>query len=185
MKFVSLCCTFGMFDRNLRKANCKVRVAHAIPALVLHDAVEMEDQGAKRGVIGIGQVVDLLMQGVAPGTFVFDPGGVDESIVSPAGEQRLGKIAEELFQQSGDRVHIVVEVCRVAEVEVGRVVVESVAQGVDVRGCAGQPVDAFDVEAEEVDGLHALVDDHGDGGLVAGEELFEVDAEDWAGGRFA
>lgn len=126
MKFVSLCCTFGMFDRNLRKANCKVRVAHAIPALVLHDAVEMEDQGAKRGVIGIGQVVDLLMQGVAPGTFVFDPGGVDESIVGSAGEQRFGEITEELLEQSGDRVHVMMEVGRVAEVEVGGIVVESV-----------------------------------------------------------
>ena len=174
-----------MVDWDLRKANCEIRIAHAIPALVLHDAMQMQNQSAQGSVIRIGQVVDLLMQSIAPGAVVFDPSSVDESIVSAAGEQRLGKIAEELFQQSGDRVHIVVEVCRVAEVEVGRGVVESVAQGVDVRGCAGQPVDAFDVEAEEVDGLHALVDDHGDGGLVAGEELFEVDAEDWAGGRFA
>jgi hypothetical protein len=145
----------------------------------------MQNQSPQRSVIRIGKIVDLLVQGIAPGAIVLDSGGVDESIVSATGEQRLGKIAEELLEQSGDRVHIVVEVGRVAEVEVGRVVVESVAQGVDVRGCAGQPVDAFDVEAEEVDGLHALVDDHGDGGLVAGEELFEVDAEDWAGGRFA
>ena len=185
MKFVSLCCTFGMFDRNLRKANCKVRVAHAIPALVLHDAVEMEDQGAKRGVIGIGQIVDLLMQGIASGAFIFYSGGVDESVVSPAGKQRLGKIAEELLEKSGDRVHIVVEVGWVAEVEVGGVVVESVTQSIDVRGCAGEPVDTFDVEAEEVDGLHALVDDHGDGRLIAREELFEIDAKDGSGWRFA
>lgn len=71
---------------DLREANCKVGVAHTIPTLVLHDAVEMEDQSAQRSVIGIGQVIDLLVQGIASGTIVFDPGGVDESIVSSAGE---------------------------------------------------------------------------------------------------
>ena len=54
-----------------------------------------------------------------------------------------------------------------------------------MRGCAGEPVDAFDVEAEEVDGLHALVDDHGNGRLVACEELLEVDAKDWSRWCFA
>lgn len=77
-----------------------------------------------------------------------------------------------------------VEVGRVAEVEVGRVVVEGITQSVDVRGCAGQSVDTFDIKTEEVDGLHALVDDHGNSGLVACEELFEVDAKDWSGWRF-
>jgi hypothetical protein len=111
---------------HLRKANCKVGVAHAIPALVLHDAVEVEDQGAQRSVIGIGQVVDLLMQSIASGAIVFDPGSVDEGIVSSASEQRLGKITEELLEQGCNRIHVMVEVGRVAEVEVRRVVVEGV-----------------------------------------------------------
>jgi hypothetical protein len=54
-----------------------------------------------------------------------------------------------------------------------------------VRGCAGQPVDAFDIKAEEIDGLHALVDDHRNSRLIAREEFFEVDAKDWSGWRFA
>ena len=71
-----------------------------------------------------------------------------------------------------------VEVCWVAEVEVRSIVVESITKGGNVCSRAGSSVDAFNFEAEEVNGLHALVDDHGDGGLIAGEELFEADTED-------
>ena len=88
------------------------------------------------------------MQRVATGTWILDSCRVDESIVCYAGEQGVWQIAEELLEKSCDRADVVVEVCWVAEVEVGSVVVESVAEGVDVGSCAGSSVDAFDLEAE-------------------------------------
>jgi hypothetical protein len=163
---------------NIRKANSQVRAAHAVASFVLDDAVEMQDERTQCSIVRVWKIVDLLMQRVATGTGVFDSRRVDESIVCYAGEQGVWQVAEELLEKSCDRADIVVEVCRVAEVEVGSVVVKSVTEGVDVGRCAGSSVDAFDFEAEEVDGLHALVDNHGDGGLIASEEFFETDTED-------
>ena len=48
---------------------------------------------------------------------------------------------------------------------------------------AGETVDALDFEAEGVDGEDALDYDHGHGGVVAGEEVGQAEAEDGAGGR--
>jgi hypothetical protein len=142
----------------------------------------MQNKRAQCSIVRVWQIVDLLMQGIAPGTFVLDSSSIDESVVRPASEEWVWQVTEELLEQCGHRVDIVVEIGRVAEVEVRGIVVESVAQGVDVRCCAGRSVDSFDVEPEEVDSLHALVDDHRHSGLVAGEELFETDAKDRACG---
>jgi len=50
---------------------------------------------------------------------------------------------------------------------------------VHVRPGPGDAVDAFNFKAVQVDGLDALVDDHGDGRAVALEELVEGKAKDW------
>lgn len=72
------------------------------------------------------------------------------------------------------------EVRWVAEVQgwvVGRESVECVTESVDLRGCARLAVDSFDLKAEDVDGLHALEDDHGYGRLIASEERVKGNAE--------
>ena len=138
----------------------------------------MQDECTQCSIVRVRKIVDLLMQRVTTGTWIFYSRRIDEAIVCHAGEQGVRQITEELLKKSRNRANIMVEVCWVAEVEVGSIVVESVTKGGDVCGRAGSSVNAFNFEAEEVDGLHALVDDHGDGRLVAGEELFETDAED-------
>lgn len=169
---------------NLRKADSQVRAAHAVASFVLDDAVEMQNERTQCSIVRVRKIVDLLMQRVATGTWILDSRRVDEAIVCCVGEQGVRQVTEELLEESGNRANIMVEVCWVTEVEVGGVVVESVTKGGDVCSRAGSSVDAFNFETEEVDGLHALVDDHGNGGLIAGEEFFETDAEDRARGCF-
>lgn len=118
--------------RYLRKANGEVRVAHAVAAFILHHAVKVQHKSTESSVIGIRQIVDVLVQGVASGTFIFNPCGVDEGAVRLVREQWIGQVAEELLQQRCYGIDIVVEVGWVPEVQVGRVLVEGVAQGVDV-----------------------------------------------------
>jgi len=141
--------------------------------------MHMQHQRPQRRVIRIRQVVDALVQRVPARVLVFDARGVDEAAVARVREQGIGQVAEELLEEGGNAVDVLVEVGRVAEVDGGAaVVVELVAQHVDVRAGAREAVDAFDVQAEGVDREDALDDDHGHGGLVAVEELVERDAED-------
>lgn len=118
--------------RNLRKANSQVRATHTIASFVLDDAVKMQDERAKRGVVRIWKIVDLLVQRVTTGTWILNSRRVDESIVCSTSEQGVWQITEELLEKSRNRADIVVEIGWVAEIEVGRVVVESVTKGVDV-----------------------------------------------------
>jgi len=170
--------------KNIRKANSQVGASHTVAAFILHDAVQMQDERTQCGIVRVWEIVDLLVKRVPTGTWVVNSRRIDEGIVCPAGEQWVWQVAEELLEKGSHRVDIVVEVGRVAEVEVGSVVVECVTKGVNVRSCAGHSVNSFDFEAEEVDGLHTLVDDHGDCGLVTGEEFFQTDTENGARGCF-
>jgi hypothetical protein len=177
-RFVSKISFCSNGEGHVRKADSQVRATHTVASFVLDNAMEMQDERTQCSIVRVWKIVDLLMKRVTTGTWILDSRRVDESIVCSASEQGVWQITEELLEKSCNRANIVVEIGRVAEVEVGRVVVESVTQGVDMRSRARSSVDAFDFETEKVDSLHALVDDHRDSGLIAGEELFEADTED-------
>lgn len=100
-------------------------------------------------------------------------------------KQRIRQIPEKLLQQTRHSRHIVKEILRVPEIQlrVVGVMVESVFQLRRVLRVAVDAVYPFVVQAVGVDGLDALHDDGGDGGLVALEEVGEADAEDGADGR--
>ena len=137
----------------------------------------MQDECTQCSIVRVWKIIDLLMQGIATGTWVFNSRRVNEAIVCSAGKQRIGQVTEELLEKSCNRANIMMEIGWVAEVEVRSVVVKSVTKGGDVCGRAGSSVDAFNLKTKEVHGLHALVNDHGDGRLIAGEELFETHAK--------
>ena len=100
-----------------------------------------------------------------------------------------------MFEEAGYAVYIVVKSCRVAEVDergvcgslerVGiericeeRTVVEESLDLLDVAGCSTESVDALNVQTEEVNGLHALIDNHRNGGLISCVQVIKVDAKD-------
>lgn len=72
-----------------------------------------------------------------------------------------------------------VEVFRIPKVKggVARVGVEHVLELVDVVHGPGLAIDALDAETEQVDGLDALIDDHGHGQPVALVQLGQRHAE--------
>lgn len=161
-----------------------VRV-HAVDVRGLDDAVEVQAEGAEGGVVGVGEGVDDGVEGVPAHDVVVVLGRLDERVVVLVGEQRVRQLAEELLQQARNTVDVVEEVLRVAEVEGAglRLGVEHVLQLLDVGHAATLPVDALDAQAEEVDGLDALVDRQGYGQAVAFIKAAEVYTEDGVEGR--
>lgn len=53
------------------KYDGEVLRAHAVGAGIVHDAVQVQRQGAQRGVVGVGQAVDDGVQRIAADGFVF------------------------------------------------------------------------------------------------------------------
>jgi hypothetical protein len=56
------------------------------------------------------------VNGIAACRSVFDASGIYEVVVRAARQKRVGKLAEELFEKTSDTVYIVVERCRITEV---------------------------------------------------------------------
>lgn len=115
--------------------DCQVVRVHAIDMRVIHNTVEMESEGAKSGVVGVGKAVDDSMEGVTADNVVvmfcwWRLDGVrwqaivgvrtscsNEAIVVLIGEERIRKITEKLLQQARNTVHIVIEVLWVPKVK--------------------------------------------------------------------
>jgi hypothetical protein len=106
----------------------------------------MQCEHTQSRIIGVWQVVDDCMQRVATVVIVVDFGGLDELRVGSVGEEWVWKIAKEVFEESGDRGNVVVEVCLVAEVNLRRVYVTGLARimwGVDAMAYRDQIVPSF------------------------------------------
>lgn len=106
----------------------------------------------------------------------------DEFAVEIVGEDGFGEEAEEEFEDGGDGRDVVEEGGGEAEIDLVGVVVKHGAELVDVAFIPGNAVDAFGVEAVEVDCGGAGVDYAGDA-VVAVDERFEGDAKDGVEGR--
>lgn len=48
----------------------------------------------------------------------------------------------------------------------------------DMAGCTAETIDALNIETEEIDSLHTLVDDHGYSRLISVVEFVQADTED-------
>ena len=57
------------------------------------------------------------MNSIATCGGVFDASGIYKVVVRAACQKRVGKLAEELFEEASYTVDIVVEGCRIAEVD--------------------------------------------------------------------
>lgn len=56
------------------------------------------------------------MNGIAACRGIFNASGIYEVVVRAARQKRIGKLAEELFEESSDTVYIVVERCGITEI---------------------------------------------------------------------
>jgi hypothetical protein len=95
----------------------QIRSRHAVLGVMLLDAVEMENQSSEGGVVGIGELIDDGVNSIATGGSIIEAGGIYEVVVRAASQERVGKLAEELFEEASYAVHVVVERCRVTEVD--------------------------------------------------------------------
>ncbi len=77
----------------------------------------MQHQCPHRGVIRIRQLVDERMQAVSPLRLLVGFGSVDEALVGFVGEQGVRELLEELLEERGGDVDVVVEVRWVPEVD--------------------------------------------------------------------
>jgi hypothetical protein len=48
----------------------------------------------------------------------------------------------------------------------------------DMAGCTADTIDALNIEAEKIDSLHALINDHGNGCLISVVEVVKADPKD-------
>jgi hypothetical protein len=48
----------------------------------------------------------------------------------------------------------------------------------DMAGCTTDTIDALDIETEEIDSLHALINNHGDSCLISVVEVVKADTKD-------
>lgn len=81
----------------------------------------MEGQGSEGGVVWIGEVVDFCVETVAAGDVIVDSGSVYEALVVFTCEEWVGEVAEELLEDAGYRVDVVIEGFWVSEVDFGGV----------------------------------------------------------------
>jgi hypothetical protein len=84
---------------------------------MLLNAVEMQNQSSEGGIVGIGEFVDDRVNGIAASGSIVEAGGIDEVVVRAACQERVRKLAEELFEETSDTVYIVIERCWVSEVD--------------------------------------------------------------------
>jgi hypothetical protein len=47
----------------------------------------------------------------------------------------------------------------------------------DMAGCTANTIDALKIETEKIDSLHALINNHGNGGLISIVEVIEANTE--------
>jgi len=131
--------------------------------------MQMQYQSPQGRIIRIWQRIDDSMHTIPPHHIIANPRRLDQSLVMLSRHEGIRKFPEELLHQVRSVIDIVVEGLRVPEIDFLGVVLELRLQLLDLEGVAAYAVDAFVVEAEEVDGLDALVDYQRDGGSVATE----------------
>lgn len=81
--------------------------------------MQMQRHCSQGSVVRVGEGIDDGVQAVAAHYVVVEAGGGDESAVLGGGEEGVGEVAEELFEQAGDGVYVVEEAFGVAEVDFG------------------------------------------------------------------
>jgi hypothetical protein len=79
--------------------------------------VKVQNYRTKGGVVWIRQRIDQRMHGVPPHCIVINARSVDELSVELPRENRIGQLAEELFQQAGHTVDIVLKRLGVSKVD--------------------------------------------------------------------
>ena len=47
-----------------------------------------------------------------------------------------------------------------------------------MAGCTADTIDALDIETEEINSLHTLINDHGDSSLISVVEVVKADTKD-------
>lgn len=161
---------------------------------MLLDAVQMKDYSSEGSIVGIGKFVDDGVNSIATCGRVLDASGVYEVVVRAARQERVGKLAEELFEKTSYTVDVVIERCRIAEVNDLRVCnrlddVQSVNKNMhtvvkeslyllDMAGSTTETVNALNIKTEEIDSLHALIDNHRNSRLISVVEFIEADTKD-------
>lgn len=116
------------------------------------------------------------MQRISSRIISINLSGFNKVGVPILGEERVRKLSEEAFEQTGDSCHIVTKVRGVAEIQLGIVrlkCIEHMSKAIDLANISILSVDAFHIETEQVDGLDALKDDNGDSRLITSEEVFQ------------
>jgi hypothetical protein len=99
------------------ETNGEIRSRHAVLAVVLLNAVEMQNQSSERGIVGIGELIDDRVNSVATYGSVIEASSIYEVVVRATRQERIRELAEELFEKTGYTVYIVIERCWVAEVD--------------------------------------------------------------------
>ena len=71
---------------------------------MLLDAVQMKDYSSEGSIVGIGKFVDDGVNSIATCGRVLDASGVYEVVVRAARQERVGKLAEELFEKTSKSI---------------------------------------------------------------------------------
>jgi hypothetical protein len=79
--------------------------------------VQVQDYGTKGGIVWIRQSVDESMHRVSTHGVVVHSGSINEFAVELPGKKGIGQLTEELFQQPGNAIDVVLESLWISEID--------------------------------------------------------------------
>ena len=81
--------------------------------------MQVQDQSSKSRIVGIRKCIDQCVHRISAHSVVVDSCGIDEFVVELSSEKRVGKLSEELFQQTGNAIDVMLECLGVSEIDLG------------------------------------------------------------------
>lgn len=101
----------------------------------------------------IRQIIDRLMQSISPCRRIVQAGSLHEGPVRGTRNQWIRKVPEELLEQRGHTVHIMVKGSRVPKVQrsVRRLVGKGFAEGGDLESCQRSSMGGMVVSTKAID----------------------------------
>jgi hypothetical protein len=101
----------------LRPADAQIGCAHTVDLRGLLHSVQVQDQSSKSRIVGIRKCIDQCVHRISAHCVVIDSRSIDEFVVELSSEKGVRKLSEELLQQTGNAIDVMLERFRVSKID--------------------------------------------------------------------